>query len=83
MAFYHGFYFFEANVNVDLSDLSKEEFVMKKYVALMVVGILIFILGAIGLVITEHPYISYFILLSSVAIIPAGLIGIVLNWYSK
>jgi hypothetical protein len=56
---------------------------MKKYIALMVIGILIFILGAILLVVSEHPYISYFILLSSVVIIPAGLIGIVLNWYSK
>jgi len=56
---------------------------MKKYVALMVIGLLVFILGATGLVITEHPYISYFILLSSVVIIPVGLIGIVLNDKSK
>jgi uncharacterized membrane protein YbaN (DUF454 family) len=49
----------------------------------MVIGILVFILGTIGLVISEHPYISYFILLSSAVIIPAGLIGVVLNDYSK
>lgn len=56
---------------------------MKKYIALLAVGTLIFILGAIGLIVTEHPYISYFILLLSVVIIPAGLIGIVLNYEPK